>query len=45
MVDFPGSYFPAARWMAFQLRVNLQVGSLRITLLRSKLHRIETVIV
>ena len=43
MADFPGSQFPAARWMAFQLRVNRQVGSLRITLLRSKLHQIETV--
>ena len=45
MVDFPGSHFPAARWMAFQLRVNRQVGSLRITLLQSKLHRIEAGIV
>ena len=45
MADFPGSHFPVARWMAFQLRVNRQVGSLRITLLRSKLHRIETGIV
>ena len=32
MADFPGSRFPAARWMAFQLRVNRQVGSLWITL-------------
>ena len=32
MVDFPGSHFPAARWMAFQLRITIQVGSLRITL-------------
>ena len=39
------SHFPAARWMAFQLPVNRQVGSLWITLLRSKLHRIETAIV
>ena len=31
--------------MTFQLRVNRQVGSLRITLLRSKLHQIETGIV
>ena len=45
MADFPGSHFPEARWMAFQLRVNRQVSSLRITLLRSKLHRIETRIV
>ena len=35
MADFPGSHFPAARWMAFQLRVNRQVGGmLRITVLR-----------
>ena len=45
MADILGSHFPAARGMAFQLRVNRQVGSLRITLLRSKLHRIETGIV
>ena len=45
MVDLPGSHFPVARRMVFQLHENRQVGSLRITLLRSKLHRIETGIV
>ena len=45
MADFPGSHFPAARRMAFQLGVNRQVGSLRITLLQSKLHRNETGII
>ena len=45
MVDFPESNFPAARWLAFQLHVNKQVSSLRITLLRSKLHHIEAGIV
>ena len=41
VADFPGSHW----WMAFQLPVNRQVGSLRITLLRSKLHQMETGII
>ena len=42
MEDFPGTRFSTVKWMTFQLRVNRQVGSRRITSLRSKLHRIET---
>ena len=44
--DFIVSHFSVAKWIIFQpMCINKQVGSFRITLLQSKLYRIETCII